>query len=77
MEESVNARLDRVRRHKPEQIALFFRMLGEAIEKHPRGLPDTALQSVFEQHRAALEGRQFAGPPTKRDRAAAGSRRNA
>ena len=39
----------------PLGFALFVRMLGDAFDRHPKGLPDTELQRVFAAHRAALD----------------------
>ena len=38
----------------PHGLALFVRMLGDALARHPKGLPDIELQRVFEAHRVAI-----------------------
>lgn len=42
----------------PDQLGLFVKMLGDAQDRFPQGLPDTELQRVFALHRAALSGQQ-------------------
>lgn len=37
-----------------DSIAVFFAMLAAAQARHPSGLPDKALQSVFDCHQAWL-----------------------
>lgn len=39
-------------------FAEFFKMLADALDQHPKGLPDKALQRVFDRHQAYLALKQ-------------------
>ena len=49
-------------------IDLFFKMLSDALERHPGGLPDKELLAVFDDHQAVTGFQLPAGLQRSLDR---------